>query len=142
MKEVSVEVAPIILSSYDFLDFSYKVNSKQKDENQGHDHLDKVGVNISVEVSTNRDSKLYSVKLDTFVTTGKSDDDTVDEFLAHTCIRGIFTVLDDSLSSTKIKNYLSKSGASELYQIVRDRVVRCSQDTPFGYLMLPSMLFK
>lgn len=142
MKEVSVEVAPIILSSYDFLDFSYKVNSKQKDENKGQDNLDKVGVNISVEVSTNRDSKLYSVKLDTFVTTGKSDDDTVDEFLAHTCIRGIFTVLDDSLSSTKIKNYLSKSGASELYQIVRDRVVRCSQDTPFGYLMLPSMLFK
>lgn len=142
MKEVSVEVAPIILSSYDFLDFSYKVNSKQKDENEGQDNLGKVGVNISVEVSTKRDSKLCSVKLDTFVTTGKSDDDTVDEFLAHACIRGIFTALDDSLSSTKIKNYLSKSGASELYQIVRDRIVRCSQDTPFGYLMLPSMLFK
>lgn len=142
MKEVSVEVAPIILSSYDFLDFSYKVNLKQKDENKGQDNLNRVGINISVEASTNNDSNLSSVELDASVTARKSDDDAVDEFSAHICIRGIFTVLDDSLSSTKIKNYLAKSGASELYQIVRDRIVRCSQDTPFGYLMLPSMLFK
>lgn len=141
MREVTVEVAPIILSSYDFLDFSYKVNLKQKDENEDQDK-NRVGINISVEASTNNDSNLSSVELDASVTARKSNDDAVDEFSAHICIRGIFTVLDDSLSSTKIKNYLAKSGASELYQIVRDRIVRCSQDTPFGYLMLPSMLFK
>ena len=61
MKEVSVEVAPIILSSYDFLDFSYKVNLKQKDENKGQDNLNRVGINISVEASTNNDSNLSSV---------------------------------------------------------------------------------
>lgn len=141
MKEVSVEVAPIILSSYDFLDFSYEVNSKQKDDKGSQDNQNKVGVNISVEASTNKNSNLHSIKLDASVSAKKSDDNTVDEFVAHICIRGIFTVLDKSLSSTKIKNYLARSGASELYQIVRDRIVRCSQDTPFGYLMLPSMLF-
>ncbi len=141
MREVTVEVAPIILSSYDFLDFSYKVNLKQKDENEDQDK-NRVGINISVEASTNNDSNLSSVELDASVTARKSNDDAVDEFSAHICIKGIFTVLDDSLSSTKIKNYLAKSGASELYQIVRDRIVCCSQDTPFGYLMLPSMLFK
>lgn len=141
MREVTVEVAPIILSSYDFLDFSYKVNLKQKDENEDQDK-NRVGINISVEASTNNDTNLSSVELDASVTARKSNDDAVDEFSAHICIRGIFTVSDDSLSSTKIKNYLAKSGASELYQIVRDRIVCCSQDTPFGYLMLPSMLFK
>lgn len=139
MKEVSVKIAPVILKSYDFLDSSFSVSSKQKEEISSNG-LNRANVNISVEASNN--CSLCYVKLDISVIAKKPNEDAIDEFSTSICIRGIFKVVDESLSSTKIQNYLAKSGASELYQIARDYIARYSQDTSFGYFMLPSMIFK
>lgn len=139
MKKVSVEIAPVILNSYDFLDLSFNVSSKQEEEISPNGS-NRANVNIGVE-ATNNGSLCY-VKLDLSVIAEKPDKDTIDELSASICIRGIFKVVDESLSSTKIQNYLAKTGASELYQIARDYIARYSQDTSFDYFMLPSMVFK
>ena len=61
MKKVSVEIAPVILNSYDFLDLSFNVSSKQKEEISSNGS-NRANVNIGVEATNNGD--LCYVKLD------------------------------------------------------------------------------
>lgn len=61
---------------------------------------------------------------------------------ANTKIKGFFTVMNKSMSEVKIKNYLEKNGARELYTIVKARVADESASTPYGQIFLPSVNFE
>lgn len=130
--DLALSLSPIDLSAYRF--FSFQMDSDRIKE-KAEETYSRFRFRMS---SHKEDHGKWSLQFE-LVLEAKSKDTHCN---VNTKIKGFFTVIDKSMSETKIKNYLERNGARELYTIVKARIADESASTPYGQIFLPSVNFE
>lgn len=139
-KGVSLDLAPVTLVSYDI--YKSQIESDVIEDNSNEEPNEN-GAHITFKVSLyDSDDGDWDMNLQLIVNAKKKNNTKSINFDADIKIKGSFRTMDKSLSKIKIKNYLEKHGASELFSIIRVHIAEQSVLTPFGLLIMPSMSFK